>query len=99
METAVDSINAQPVTDEQRTKIIRKEIQMAYKEIRAKYPILQHQNLIGFSIFLVSICMIILSAVLYLQGKISAVVVIVSVAFWTSFFARIRARFNPFYVF
>ena len=85
METAVDSINAQPVTDEQRTKIIRKEIQMAYKEIRAKYPILQHQNLIGFSIFLVSICMIILSAVLYLQGKISAVVVIVSVAFWTSF--------------
>lgn len=85
METAVDSINAQPVTDEQRTKIIRKEIQMAYKEIRAKYPILQHQNLIGFSIFLVSISMIILSAVLYLQGKISAVVVIVSVAFWTSF--------------
>ena len=30
--------------DEQKTRIIRNEVQLASKAIRAKYPILQHQN-------------------------------------------------------
>lgn len=85
MEIAADLINTQPVTDELRTKIIRKEIQTASKEIRVKYPFLQHQNFIGFSIFIVSIAMILVLSVAYLQGRISAVVVVLSVAFWTSF--------------
>ena len=85
MEITADLINTQPVTDELRTKIIRKEIQTASKEIRVKYPFLQHQNFIGFSIFIVSIAMILVLAVAYLQGRISAVVVVLSVAFWTSF--------------
>lgn len=71
--------------DEQATKIIRKEVQLASKEIRNKYAILKHQNAIGFFIFSFSICMILLSAILYLQGKISTIVVVLSVAFWTSF--------------
>lgn len=71
--------------DELATKIIRKEVQLASKEIRNKYGILKHQNAIGFFIFSFSIFMIILSAILYLQGKISTVIVILSVAFWTSF--------------
>jgi hypothetical protein len=85
METVLDDIQIKNTTDELKTKIIRKEVQLASKEFRAKYPILQHQNAIGFSIFLFSIAMVILSAVLYLQHKIGVVVVVLSVAFWTSF--------------
>ena len=72
------------MNDDQRTKIIRREVQLASKEIRAKYPFLQHQNAIGFFIFLFSIAMIVLSAVLYLQGTIGVIAVVLSVAFWTS---------------
>ena len=85
MELVLDDIKIKNTEDELKTKIIRKEVQLASKEFRAKYPILQHQNAIGFSIFSVSIAMIILSAYLYLQHKIGAVVVVLSVAFWTSF--------------
>ncbi len=72
------------MNDDQRTKIIRREVQLASKEIRAKYPFLQHQNAIGFFIFSFSIAMIVLSAVLYLQGTIGVIAVVLSVAFWTS---------------
>ena len=72
------------MNDDQRTKIIRREVQLASKEIRAKYPFLQHQNAIGFFIFSSSIAMIVLSAVLYLQGTIGMIAVVLSVAFWTS---------------
>ena len=85
MEIALDDIKIKNKEDEQKTKIIRREVQLASKELRAKYPVLQHQNAIGFAIFAISIAMIILSAVLYLQGVIGAVVVVISVAFWTSF--------------
>ncbi len=84
MDTTILQSN-QVLNDEQRTKAIRKEVQQASKEIRVKYPFLKHQNAIGFFIFSFSIAMIMLSAVLYLQGQISAIVVILSVAFWTSF--------------
>lgn len=72
------------ITDEQRTKIIRGEVQKASKEFRAKHPFLQHQNAIGFTIFAVSIAMIVLSAVLYLQHKIPFLILLPWVAFWTS---------------
>ncbi len=85
MELVAEHIRTKNTEDELKTKIIRKEVQMASKEIRAKYPFLQHQNAIGFFIFSFSIAMIILSAVLYLQGKIPTIAVILSVAFWTSF--------------
>ena len=73
------------LNDDQRTKIIRREVQLASKEIRAKYSILHHQNAIGFFIFSFSIAMILLSAYLYLKGSIGVVAVVLSVAFWTSF--------------
>lgn len=85
MELVAEHIKTKNTEDELKTKIIRKEVQLASKEIRAKYPFLQHQNAIGFFIFSGSIAMIILSAVLYLQGKIPTIAVILSVAFWTSF--------------
>lgn len=84
MELVIDDIKIKSKEDELKTKIIRKEVQLASKEIRAKYPILQHQNAIGFAIFSFSVAMIILSAILYLQHSISTVVVILSIAFWTS---------------
>ena len=85
MEIALDDIKIKNKEDEQKTKIIRREVQLASKELRAKYPVLQHQNAIGFAIFAISIAMIELSAVLYLQDVIGAVAVVISVAFWTSF--------------
>ena len=85
MEIALDDIKIKNKEDEQKTKIIRREVQLASKELRAKYPVLQHQNAIGFAIFAISIAMIVLSAVLYLQDVIGAVAVVISVAFWTSF--------------
>ena len=75
---------SETITDDQRTKIIRTEIMASYKEFRSKFPFLQHQNTIGFTIFSVSILMIILGAVLYLQHKIPILAVILWVAVWTS---------------
>ncbi len=85
MEMVIEHKANDIITDDYRTKIIRKEVQLASKEIRSKYLFLQHQNAIGFFIFLFSILMIILSAVLYLQHKIPTIAVFLSVAFWTSF--------------
>jgi fatty acid desaturase len=84
MEMTMEHITTEVMNDDQRTKIIRREVQLASKEIRAKYPFLQHQNAIGFFIFSFSIAMIVLSAVLYLQGTIGVIAVVLSVAFWTS---------------
>ena len=42
MELVIDDIKIKSKEDEQKTKIIRKEVQLASKAIRAKYPILQH---------------------------------------------------------
>lgn len=71
--------------DDLRVKIIRKEIQLASKEMRIKYPILLHQNSIGLLIFLFSITAIIISATLYLKGKIGVLAVVLTVAISTSF--------------
>ena len=85
METVLEEIQIKNSTDDLKTKIIRKEVQLASKEFRAKYPIVQHQNAIGLSIFLFCIAMIILSAYLYLTHKIGVVIVVFSVALWTCF--------------
>jgi len=84
MQNVVEKQETSLLTDDQHTKIIRREVQQASKDIRIKYPILRHQNAIGFTIFAFSIAMIILSAVLYLNGTVGLVAVVLSVAFWTS---------------
>ncbi len=84
MELVIDDIKIKSKEDELKTKIIRKEVQLASKEFRAKYPMLQHQNTIGFLIFSFSIAMIIVSAYLYLTEKIGVIAITLSVAFWTS---------------
>jgi hypothetical protein len=83
METILEN-NTAVLNDEQRTKVIRKEIMASYKDFRAKFPFLQHQNTIGFTIFSVSIAMIIGGWLLYFQHKIGTAAIILWVAFWTS---------------
>ena len=51
MKLVLEDIKLKNVADEQRTKIIRKEVQLASKAFRSKYPIFKHQNAIGFFIF------------------------------------------------
>lgn len=70
--------------DVQKIEVIRKEVAKAGKEIREKYPILKHQNAIGFSIFLLSVSAIFLMSYLFLVGKVSVWVMIFSNAFWMS---------------
>lgn len=59
------------LTDNQKTTIIRKEIAQSYKDIKMKYPVLKHQNIIGFFIFFTSVFSIFLTSYLYLVGTIS----------------------------
>lgn len=84
MESSIKEIKIDSTSDDAKTKIIRKEVQQASKEIRLKYPILQHQNTIGFFLFAFSIAMILLTAYLYLSNAIGFVITTISVAFWTS---------------
>lgn len=72
------------LTDEQKTAIIRKEVAAASRALMAKYPILKHQDAIGFGIFLTSVAMIALGGLGYLLWGISAWLVIPWCAFWMS---------------
>ena len=72
------------LTDDQKTVLIRREIAAAGKDIKQQYPILKHQNAMGFSIFLVSVSMIVFASVLYLRGMLSVWILIPFNAFWMS---------------
>ena len=74
----------QEINDDTRTKLIRKEIQHASKEARAKYAFLKHQNTIGFAIFIISCLMIVVGAFFYLQHKTNWLLLAFWIAFWTS---------------
>lgn len=67
-----------------KTTIIRKEIFEASQKVKEKYPVLKYQNAIGLGIFLISIAMIVLSAVAYLKGMVNEWFMLFWVAFWTS---------------
>lgn len=70
--------------DETKTENIRKEVMQAGKDIRTQFPILKHQNAIGFSIFLVSVLAIVLMSYGFIISKIPAWMMILSNAFWMS---------------
>lgn len=72
------------LTDDQKTVIIRREIAAAAKELKHRFPILKHQNAIGFAIFFTSVSMIVLASVLYLNGLLSVWILIPFNAFWMS---------------
>lgn len=73
--------NVEEVTHQQRTKIIRKEIQKSYELFRSKHTILNHQNAIGFSIFLFCILVSGFMGYLWMQDSISSWLLIVVNAF------------------
>lgn len=72
------------LNDSEKIAEIRKVVRAEGDAIRAKYPILAKQNLMGFSIFLFAIFGVCSSAWLYLNHYIPAYVCIPSVAIFTS---------------
>lgn len=58
------------LTHQQKSSLIRKEIQASYQKLKAQYPILKYQNFWGLSIFVVSIAVVCLSAYLWWSGLI-----------------------------
>ncbi|UYW02499.1 fatty acid desaturase [Flavobacterium agricola] len=63
------------------TSYIRQEITQTYKNFRSKYPILKHQNAIGFSIFALSVIFSATISVLWLNNMVSTWLLVVVNAF------------------
>ena len=76
--------------DERKTGIIRKEIHAASEQLRNALPILKFQNFIGMSIFVVSILMVVLSGMAYINGLVNEWFLLFWVAFWTSLFHELE---------
>lgn len=76
-----DNQNIDNVTHQQRTSAIRREITQSYKDLKAKYPILKHQNAIGFAIFAFAVVLSLLLGYLWYIGIVSAWVLIPANAF------------------
>jgi fatty acid desaturase len=71
-------------SDQERIKRIVSAIRAEEERMRQRYPILAHQDAIGFTVFLVSLCGMVLAGVLYYQGLLSAWVTIPVAAFFAS---------------
>ena len=65
-------------------KQIQQEITAISQDVRNRHPILQHQDAIGFSIFVISVAGVLLNAWLYHAGIMPAWMVIIGTALWTS---------------
>ena len=72
------------LNDKQKSNAVYKEISATGKAIREQYPILKHQNAIGFGIFAISISMILWSVFGYLTAAWNVWFVVFWIAFWTS---------------
>lgn len=76
---------SQILSDKEKIAYIRQATRDAEQVLRERYSILQHQNAIGLSIFVLSIAGIIASGWLYYLGTIPAWACIISSAIFTSF--------------
>lgn len=72
-------------TDQKRIATIKSAILAEGDRIRAKYPILAHQDLIGMSILLFSMAGAVLTGLAYLEGMIAWYVTIPVIAIFLSF--------------
>lgn len=70
------------MTHQQKTSKIRKEIIASYTELKNKYPVLQHQNFIGFFIFFISILLIVFTSVLWYKDLLPTWLMIILNAFF-----------------
>ena len=69
------------MTHQERTSHIRKEVSESYKLLKAKYPILKHQNTIGFLVFFCAVAISLSLGYLWYMGWLSAWVMILVNAF------------------
>ncbi len=76
--------SASALTDEQRIALIQSAIRQRGDELRARYPILARNNLLGMSIFLFAVAGVVGSGWAYWQGLIPAWLCIPLVAIFTS---------------
>lgn len=74
-----------PLTDAQKTERIKQVVMAASEDLRARYPILRHQDAIGASIMAVSLLGMIGSGLLYVQGVIAWWVCVPVTAIFASF--------------
>ncbi len=72
------------ISDFAKTQIIRSELQEISTQLRTKYVFLKHQNILGFSIFILSCLMFLLGGLSYLKGWAPIWAIIVWNAFWAS---------------
>lgn len=76
-----NEFNEELMTHQQISKKIRKEIIASYHTIKAKYPILKHQNAIGLSIFLACTILSLLFGYLWYIDEVATWVLILVNAF------------------
>src|SRR5690606_3460215 len=76
--------SASALTDEQRIALIQSAIRQRGDELRARYPILARNNLLGMSIFLFAVAGVVGSGWAYWQGLMPAWLWIPRVASFTS---------------
>lgn len=74
-----------PLTDAQKTERIKQVVTAAGDELRARYPILRHQDAIGASIMAVSLLGMVGSGMLYVNGVIPWWVCVPVTALFASF--------------
>lgn len=74
-----------PLTDAQKTERIKQVVMAAGEDLRARYPILRHQDAIGAGIMAVSLLGMIGSGALYVQGVIPWWVCVPVTAIFASF--------------
>lgn len=73
------------MTDKEQTAAICREIQGITQAVKQHFPFLRHQNLLGFSIFVICIAAILFVAFAYTSGSLGSWVAILLIAFLTSF--------------
>ena len=81
---AVQSQSTGDSLDQERIRRIVAAIRHEEDKMRRRYPILAHQDAIGFTVFLVSLCGMVATGVLYYQGFLSAWVTVPVAAFFAS---------------
>ena len=69
------------MTHNQKTSSIRKEINASYKNLKQKYPILNHQNFLGFVIFFLCVAISATMGILWYNGLVAAWIMILTNAF------------------
>jgi len=69
------------LTHHQKSSTIRKEIIDAYKNLKHKYPLLNHQNFLGFIIFFLCVAIAATMGILWYKGLVDAWIMILVNAF------------------